>query len=479
MTIDKDVINAIACELARKNFYAYCRIMLPQVYKPHRLYLKQLCDTLQAFHEDRLLNKKGQPLKGLAIRSIPRAGKTTTANLFATWVISKNHGASVISASYNETLATRASKTVRGYISAKSADGSIVNSTIFRGTQIKDGDASMQMWSLADSGLPNWLATSPSGTVTGLGVRAGGYLIFDDIIKNASEALNPKIHNDNWEWYWGTMASRVENGGKQLFVATPWSIDDLQNRLIQDDDIWGEISFKATKTWPDNPKSDADMLDYTVLPCDEYLLRKSNTDPLIFSANYDLSPMNADPSLLMYPKLSTYRQGVEDTGATEVFAMIDPAGKGTDYFTCVVYTVKDGFAYVKDILYDNSHGSVTEPLCAKMLTFHNVSIAHIEENGLGEGAKRAIEKILRADGNTTTTLKGYSQGANKLAKIIEHATAVCNTILFPEGWHLRWPKAYRDLTTCTRVGKLEHDDLQDTLANIVIKSLSNPDFFFI
>lgn len=477
MVLDKEYIVAIACELARKSFYAYCRIRAPKLYNEENVYLKELCNTLQLFSENKILKPNGEPYTKICLNAPPRHAKSYTVQLFTQWSLGHHPELQIMVGSYNETLATKFARTVRdGIQEVKASNDKIVYSDIFD-TKIATGNAAINMWAV--QGYPvSFLSTSPSAMSTGIGCTL---LIIDDIVRDHKEALNDRILQEHADWYYNTILPRFEFGVKQILIGTRWATKDLPGVLIKEDpDDWYVVKLRANKAWPELPKTDDDMLNPRILSCADYIKRKSGrVDPYIFSANYDQEPMDADPSLLMYPSLKTYRPGVEDAGAGEVLAMIDPAGKGTDYFTCVVYTVKDGFAYVKDILYDNSHGSVTEPLCANMLTFHKVSLAHIEENGLGEGAKRAIEKILRANGNVTTELRGYSQGANKLAKIIEHATAVCNTILFPEGWHLRWPKAYRDLTTCTRIGKMEHDDIQDTLSNIIIKSLSKPDFFFI
>ena len=62
-------------ELARREFWSYCKLMAPGFYREDRPYLKELCTHLQAFCEsDR---------KVLVINMPPRHGKSRTAVLLS------------------------------------------------------------------------------------------------------------------------------------------------------------------------------------------------------------------------------------------------------------------------------------------------------------------------------------------------------------------------------------------------------------
>lgn len=66
------LIREKAIREARKNFYAYCRIINPDFFKKDRTYLKTLCDTLQGLYEGTLINEKtGKPYKRLSINLPP------------------------------------------------------------------------------------------------------------------------------------------------------------------------------------------------------------------------------------------------------------------------------------------------------------------------------------------------------------------------------------------------------------------------
>ena len=118
----------------------------------------------------------------------------------------------------------------------------------------------------------------------------------------------------------------------------------------------------------------------------------------------------------------------------------------------------------------------TEPQTARMLTERKVQRAHIESNNGGRGFARAVEKILRANGNSQTMVEWFHQSENKQARILSNAASVGNCVLFPEGWQYRWPKFYQDVTRAGRGVKWTHDDAFDALTGIVEKSLTRPAF---
>ncbi len=121
----------------------------------------------------------------LVINEPPRHGKSRTASKFVEWLLGNDTRKKIMTGSYNETLSTTFSKSVRNTIQEIKADENrVVFSDVFPGVEIKSGDGAMNLWSLT-GGYNNYLATSPTGTATGFGADI---IIIDDLIKNAEEA---------------------------------------------------------------------------------------------------------------------------------------------------------------------------------------------------------------------------------------------------------------------------------------------------
>ena len=94
--------DRVIIELARREFWEYCKLLAPDFYKEDRKFLKDKCREYQDFYEN--------PDEYLIDNEPPRHGKSRTATLFVQWVIGKCPKDKIITGSYNETLSTVFSK---------------------------------------------------------------------------------------------------------------------------------------------------------------------------------------------------------------------------------------------------------------------------------------------------------------------------------------------------------------------------------
>ncbi len=124
----------------------------------------------------------------------------------------KNPKEKIITASYNDTVASDFSRYTRDEIQASKIDPFMIcYSDIFPNTQIKQGNASFEKWALEGQHF-SYLGAGIGGSVTSKG---GTILIVDDPIKGAKEAFNENYLNSNWIWYTNTFRSRVSAKGRR------------------------------------------------------------------------------------------------------------------------------------------------------------------------------------------------------------------------------------------------------------------------
>jgi predicted phage terminase large subunit-like protein len=442
---------AAMVDLARREFYYYCRFRMPKVYRDDRPHLRELCNDLQEFIEG--------PERGLIINMPPRHGKTLSAELLVEWYLGKNRDCGVMAACYNELLSSRFSKSVRGGIEEKSASiNRPVYANYFPGVKIKAGDGAMQMWSLEGSHF-SFLATSPGGTATGIGAQL---LIIDDLIKNAEESYNERVLDQHWEWYNNTMLSRLESGAKQIIIQTRWSERDLSGLLLsQEPDKWKLIKMQAQQ-------QDGQMLCESMLDKPRFEDLKRTMDPVILAGNYQQEPYDSVDKL--YGDLKTYQPGMVPQGKKEAY--FDTADEGADFLSGACYTVANNTAYITDLIYTQDAMEITEGQSAMMLSSNRVNLAWIESNNGGRGFARNVERIMREiAGYTGCQVRWFHQGENKMARILANSTNVINSVLMPADWKTRWPVFYAHVTKAGRRSKLLHDDFADMLTGIVEKSL--------
>lgn len=439
-------------ELARREFWHYCKFTSPDFYTEDRFFLKDLAEKLQWF-----IDEASEQI--MVVNMPPRHGKSRTATKFVQWLFGK-YGThiKVMTGSYNETLSSTFAKQVRDSIAEQKTAGITVYSDIFPNTKIKYGEAAAQKWALEGSQVANYLATSPTGTATGFGCNI---MIIDDLIKNAEEAYNANTLAKLTDWFTNTMLSRTENGFKLIVIMTRWSSDDLAGFILANYKNVVHVNYKAVQ-------DDGSMLCPEILSKEDYGLKTKNMNKDIVAANYQQEPLDIKGRL--YSGFKTYTELPTDENGNSLLKYLlnytDTADVGSDFLCSICYGMYDGAYYILDILYTKDAMEVTEPATAEMLTRNNIGCAIIESNNGGRGFARNVDRECKARGNKHTIVKWFTQSKNKIARILSNSTSVMNNLYFPVGWEDRWPEFARDIKRYQREGKNEHDDAPDALTGV-------------
>ena len=438
----------LKCELARREFWEYCKLLHKDFYKEDRVFLKELCDKLQEFYynDDEFM----------IVNEPPRHGKSFTATNFVEWVLGRNPLERIMSASYSHDLSKNFSKKVRGTISTEKIGDNIVYSDIFSETKLKFGSSEAMKWQTDKSNQINYLATSPSGSATGFGCTL---MVIDDLVENAYEANNESILEAQYEWFVNTMLSRREGKKKVLIIMTRWSSKDLAGKILEyvkENNIsYSHINFKAEQ-------EDGTMLCPSIFDKKASERAKQLMGEDIYEANYNQTPI--DMKGCLYSSLQTYS---ELPTVLEICNYTDTADEGTDYLCSINYAIcSDDKAYILDIIYTQDAMEITEPLVAGMLTKDDVNYAVIESNNGGKGFARNVERICRENNNNHTMFRRFTQTKNKVSRILTGATGVMQNVIFPEDWKSMYPKFYKDVTQFQRLGKNKVDDCVDVLTGI-------------
>lgn len=434
---------------ARNDFFSYSQLIIPEVYKNDRPYLKELCAEFESFmnsEEDVLL-----------LNLPPRHGKSLTAGRFVEWILGNNQTLRVMTGSYNEDMATDFSKSVRDTISEEKVDDKIVYSDIFPLVKIRKGTSAAKKWALAKQSW-SYLATSPGGSATGKGTD---YLIIDDIIKGIEDATNEHTLAKHWRWFTQQMISRVERGGKIIIIMTRWHSKDLAGRVIEEMPSMGyRLKIIAKKALVNEETQE--MLCQNILSYEDYQKKKSAMGPAIASANYQQEPLDIKGRL--YQKFLTYSHR---KSYLKIWNYTDTADKGKDYLCSIVFgETAEHHVHVLDVLYTKEPMEATEKAHANQIIINQVNHVRIEGNNGGVGFKRSSERQTREKGYYGAYFEDFHQSANKESRILSNSTWVENNVFYPEDWHIKWPKFYEALTTYQREGKNRHDDAPDALTGV-------------
>ena len=448
--VDPAIRRGARLELARREFWEYCKLMAPDFYREDRPYLKELCTRLQAFCEsDR---------KVMVINMPPRHGKSRTAVLLSQWLFGRDPSEQIMTGSYNETLSTTFARSVRDGIAEEKFDPNrTVFADIFPDTRIKYGEAAAGKWAL-EGQYASYLATSPGGTATGFGARK---LIIDDLIKKAEEAFNENVLEKQWQWFTDTMLSRTETGYKIIIIMTRWATNDLAGRALTH---WPDAEHITMKALQD----DGTMLCDAILTHADYDDKVRTMSEEIASANYQQEPIDLKGRL--YSGFKTYADIPRNENGKPLFVKIrnytDTADTGADYLCSIIYGEYNHEAYVLDVYYTKDAMEITEPETARRLLAHGCNVARIESNNGGRGFARNVEREMRAQGSNRCRIEWFHQSENKIARILTNSTWVQDHIYFPVNWRDRWPEYAKAMLSYQKEGKNAHDDAPDATTGV-------------
>lgn len=471
-----EIAGADGFSEARRSFWAYCRAVNPGFFRDDRPHLMRLADSLQALIERRLMGPDGEIRTRLIVNLPPRMGKSYTLTLFNQWALGRNPKERIISVSYNERLADRFSRAVRGGIAATRSGGKgFIFSDAFPGIRLKKGDAASGLWALTGQPM-SFLAAGFGGTITGVGCSIG---IIDDPVKNHLEAMNEAALDAQFQWYNDTFFSRLEEGAVQIVAMTRWATGDLAGRLLaREPDAWQVLKLPACLD-----AERREMLCPELLSWNRWRQILRTTSEEIALANYQQQPIDITGRLYehfaTYPALPLRPDG---TGAFEkILCYVDTADTGRDYLCAVVAGALEGRLWVLDVLYSDRGMEVTEPQLCDMLMRHRVDEAWIESNNGGRGFARNVEALLWSrHAWRGTRIVPRTQRQNKRSRILVAAPFVMNNVLFPSDWAARWPEYHRAMARFLRKGANLHDDAPDAttgLAELLKGGLAGRDQF--
>ena len=445
-----DILYRAKLELARRDFYYFCKLTAGDFYSDDKPFLKDLCNQLQDF--------MGSNEKIMVVNIPPRHGKSRTATQLVKWLFGQSIRYKVMTGSYNETLSMTFAKQVRDAIMEEKTDGILAYSDIFPHTRIKYGESSANKWALQGSEQTNYLATSPTGTATGFGCNV---MIIDDLIKSSEEAFNEGTLQKHIDWFTNTMLSRTERGFKLIIIMTRWATNDLAGYILRTYEGVRHINYKAVQ-------DDGTMLCDSILNADDLKFKTTSMAKEIFLANYQQEPVDIKGRL--YTQFKTYDELPVDSSGKPLFKYIlnytDTADTGDDYLCSINYGVYNDDYYILDILYTKDAMELTEPVVAQMLTKDRVGCAIIESNNGGRGFARNVERECKSLKNSHTNIQWFHQGANKKARILSNSASVMKHLFYPKNWMDKFPEFASAMVKYQKEGKNAHDDAPDCVTGV-------------
>lgn len=385
------------------DFRAYCialewnRPIERQFYLPRRRILEKhgLIQAFQDLSDDKL--------DFLCLNLPPRIGKSTMSLFFLTFraglypdlaILGNGHSTSLTQSFYNEVLNIMTSEEYRYF-------------QIFPKLKLAKQNAEYSWIDLNHTKRFHTLMfRSVDGGTTGL-AEASNLLYCDDLVKDVETANNPDRLEKLFYTYTSTIQDRkvqrlckdgVYRPCPELHVNTPWSINDVTNRLIA---LYGEnganprVRIISVPCYDENGESNF-MYDYGK-GFDKYYyqqLQKAE-DPVIFSAKYLMKCIEREGRPFTADQLTFYYE-LPDEKPDRIVCYSDVAHGGDDYYSMPIGYVYGNEVYIEDVLFVNRlDDDKTRPLVVNKIMQHHVQRAGFEENNGGKLYADLIIKDLK------------------------------------------------------------------------------------
>lgn len=336
-------------------------------------------------------------IRRLIVNVPPRSGKSSLASVgLPAYMLGRDPTRRIICASYSGELAGKLSRDCRA-VMQHPAYRLLFPDTLITG---KNTETELET---AHSGFR--YATSVGGTLTG---RGGNLIIIDDPMK-PDEAMSVTGRNRVWDWFTGTVGSRLDNKAEDAIVVVMQRlhVDDLTGRLLEHGG-WEHLAIPAIAEHEQvltiAPgrillRRPGDILDperesRSVLDALRQELGAAN-----FAAQYQQQPVPPEGALVKRQWIRTYEQtplGKPGYFLVQSWDCAYKAGEHNDYSACTIWLVRDDYeeAYLIDVWRDRVDFPALVKKVLELRQSFGADLVLVEDAGSGTSLIQTLNERL-------------------------------------------------------------------------------------
>jgi len=295
-------------------------------------------------------------IRRLIINVPPRSGKSLLASVaLPAFMLGQDPTCRIICASYSAELATKLARDCRTVMTDPSY-GRFFPATVIAG---KNTETEIEA---AHGG--HRYATSVGGTLT---ARGGNLIIIDDPMKG-DEAMSAAARERVWEWFTGTVRSRLDNKAEDaiVLVMQRLHVDDLTGRLLEHGG-WEVLSIPAIAEEEEvltiapgvsHRRRPGDVLDPVREPRSVLDELREQLGSATFSAQYQQQPVPPEGALIKAEWIGTYQHtppaGQRHYMVVQSWDCAYKSGQQNDYSACTTWLVRQDYeeAYLLNVWRD-------------------------------------------------------------------------------------------------------------------------------
>lgn len=447
-------------------------------YLPRQKTLKTVVNDLQDL-EDRAIE-----FYGLSLAS--RVGKSTLCIFFLSWILGKRPNSHNAMSGHSGILADGFYGEMLNLINTEEYTfheifpevGNITNKSAEK-KEITLGDPD-RFATLTCRGI--------EGTWTGaVDISPDGYLYVDDLVRDREESLNPRRLENRYQDYLNILVDRKKDGARELMVGTRWNVIDPLGRVEKEHKNDKNYRFRKIPALNENDESNFDYMYGCGFSTKYYLDMRDRLDKNEWMAKYQQRPFVREGLLFPEDDLRFFNGVLPESGFVRAVSACDVAWGGGDSLSMPIgFEYENGDVYIVDWIFNTGPKETTLSLVAGKIKEYKIQQINFEANNGGNMYADKIDELLEQDGYkcSVTSTKAPNTMA-KMAKIIQYSGDIKRRFIFLKpNYELQrlkrkddqetkrymrtdeYNKAVDELCMFVQIGKNEHDDSPDSLAQL-------------
>lgn len=462
-------------------YYDLLKLEAPYLFHSYLLYLEKNRQEEERFYSPKMkqLNKHGliqamqdledDKLDLLSISMPPGTQKTTLEKFFCSWIIGRHPKDYSLFFSHSDDI-TR--MFYDGVLDITTNSEEYTWSEIFPDVKLQNTDAKRQRINFDKPKAFSNIQCTSVGSKNAGKVRCNRYLYCDDLVSGIEEALNKKALDKLWRIY-GTDARqrKLNQQVKEIHIATRWSVHDVIGRLQRTYSKSNRVRFIAI---PDiDPVTGQSNFDYKYngMSVEFFHDQELTMDDISYRCLYKNEPIEREGLLYHDDDIRRFMtMPLREPDA--ILGICDVKNKGTDFmFLPCMYQFDDDFYLVDCVCDDNTDYGIQYGRLSNIIVDHKMQQCEFESNSGGDRVSYEVaQRVEKMGGRCNITDKPTE--TNKETRIIVNADWVKKHVLFKSVENYKPKEDYGImmtwLLTYSVVGKNEHDDVPDGLANFCL-----------
>lgn len=452
-----------------EQYMLYCEIDRPpeeKFYQPRMKALKPVVEAMQQMEDGEL--------DEVFLSMVPRSGKTTLTDFFATWEIGKHPNRSCLYSSFSDGVTKQF---YLGMLEIIKDPYTYHFAKVFPNSPIIKVNAADQTVNLLRrTKYPSITCRSIIGTLNGA-CDCDNILIADDLCSGYEQAINKDVMAKLWARVQTDLLSRAKSAARTLWIGTRWSLLDpigCRLELLKNEKNLANIRWKEIKLPALNENDESNFnYAYGVGFDTEYYrgIRASferNNDLASWNAIYMQEPIEREGTLFTSAEMRFYNGVLPNEEPGRKFMAVDPAFGGSDFTAAPVCYQYGDEIYVVDVVYTDGDKRESIPALEEAVKKWQIVTMQVEANKMTEGYVDELQSNMRKDGiYCTVTSKAAPNNVSKEQRIFDHAPEIRESFVFlePGQRSKRYQQFMDNVFGFSVVGRRnKHDDAPDSLA---------------